>query len=82
MNLALYPEYHGIKEILFCKISGKDTDSSHKAQVSAQASVYWKQLAVLLRLLPGAYLPSQFLKSEQTTFHYTLPNRKTPLLLH
>lgn len=73
VSLALYPEYHRIKEILFCKISGKDTDSSHKAQVSAQASVYWKELAVLLRLLVGAYLPSQCLKAEQTTFHYAIP---------
>lgn len=73
MSLALYPEYHRIKEILLCEISGKDTDSSHKAQVSAQASVYWKELAVLLRLLVGTYVPSQCLKAEQTTFHYAIP---------
>lgn len=72
-SLALYPEYHGIKEILFCKISGKDIDSSHKAQVSVQASIYWKELAVLLRLLVGAYLLSQCLKTERTTFHCSLP---------
>lgn len=73
VSLALYPEYHRIKEILFCQISGKDTDSSHKVQVSAQASVYWKELAVLLRLLVGAYVPSQRLKAEQTTFPYAIP---------
>ena len=42
VSIALYPEYHGIKGILFRKISGKDTDSPHKAQVSAQASVCWE----------------------------------------
>lgn len=36
-SLPLYPEYHRIKEIFFCKISGKDTDLSHKVQVSAQS---------------------------------------------
>lgn len=73
VSLALYPEYHGIKEILFHKISGKDIDSLYKAQVSVWAGVYWKELAVLLRLLVGAYLPWQCLKAEPTTFRYTLP---------
>lgn len=38
-----------------------------------QASVYRKELAVLLRLLSGAYLPSLSLKAEQITFHCPLP---------
>lgn len=38
-----------------------------------QASVSWKELSVLLRLLHGAYLPSLCLEAEQTTFHCPLP---------
>lgn len=38
-----------------------------------QATVYREELAALLRLLPGAYLPSPCPKAEQTTVHYPLP---------